>query len=342
MEKSNKNRQRFSLVLGLTVSLFFLWVGFRGLDVEELWNTIQHINFGWIFLAIPVYFFATYILTWRWWYLLRSVKPISANELFPIVLIGYMANNLLPFRLGEIMRAYVLKRRDQVPIAPTLTTIFVERIFDGITMLVLIFIALLFIDFEEDTLRTVIFATTPLFFGALGVFFWLAIHPERTTRLVQWLTERLLPATLQEKIQELVASFLDGLKGLRSPRALAGIIFFSIASWTVESSTYWIVMQAFDFKVSFYVLLLVVGFGNLSTILPSTAGYIGTFHAVAILTLTAFDIDRTAAGSYAIVMHATLWLPITLAGFITLIQFGFKWQDFQQAQQAVNEEEHHT
>ena len=98
-------------------------------------------------------------------------------------------------------------------------------------------------------------------------------------------------------------------------------------------------MHAFDFKVSFSVLLLVVGFGNLSTILPSTSGYIGTFHAVAILTLVAFNVDRVDAGSYAIVMHATLWLPITVAGLMFLIRMGFHWSDFQTAQDVVHQAE---
>lgn len=339
MEKTNNNRQRLSFLIGLSGSLFFLWLGFRGLDLDALWTTIRQIDVTWVVVAVPIYFIAIYILTWRWWYLLRAVKDVSPNRLYPVVVIGYMANNLLPFRLGEIMRAYILKQRDQVAIPPTLTTIFVERVFDGLTMLTLIFVALLFVDFEENTLRTVIFLTTPLFFGALALFFWLALHPASTRHLVEWLTHRFLPSSLHEKVLSIVESFLTGLHGLKSPRALAGIIIFSIASWTVESSTYWIVMQAFDFEVSFYVLLLVVGFGNLSTILPSTAGYIGTFHAVAILTLSAFDVDRTDAGSYAIVMHATLWLPITLAGLLTLITIGFKWGDIRRAQQVVQKAE---
>lgn len=316
-----------------------MWLGFRGLDLNELWSTIREIQAVWLLLAVPVYFVAVYILTWRWWYLLRSVRDIHPNRLYPVVIVGYMANNLLPFRLGEVLRAYVLKRRDDVPIPPTLTTILVERIFDGLTMLTLIFVALLFVDFEEQTLRTVILVATPLFFVALGIFFWLASNPDIARGLVQWLVNRFVPGGLRDKVIQLSDDFLSGLEGLRSRQALAGIIFNSVASWTIESSTYWIVMQAFDFDVSFSVLLLVVGFGNLSTILPSTAGYIGTFHAVAILTLTAFDVDRTDAGSYAIVMHATLWLPITLAGLFALINMGFNWQDINRAQDVVQQAE---
>ncbi|PJF42401.1 MAG: TIGR00374 family protein [Phototrophicales bacterium] len=339
MNTTITKRQRFSLILGLVVSLFFLWIGFRGLDFDELIHTLQQINLNWIGVAVPVYFAATYLITWRWWYLVRTIRPISVNRLFPVVLIGYMANNLLPLRLGEIMRAYVLRRRDNIPIPPTLTTILVERVFDGLTMLTFIFVALLFLDFEEPTLRTVIVFTTPLFFGALIVFFVLAAKPHYTRQLVTKIAQRFLPEIISQKVIHLSDEFLSGLEGLRTWQGLIGIIIGSLLSWGVESTTYWLVMKAFGFEVSFFVLLLVIGFGNLSTILPSTAGYIGTFHAVAILTLVAFGVDRTLAGSYAIVMHATLWLPITIVGFFTLVTLGFNWRDFSTAQVVVQEAE---
>lgn len=339
--KTKTFQQRSSLVVGLAVSIFFLWLGFRGLDFGEIWDTLREVNFGWIALGVPVYFVAVYILAWRWHYLLAPIKPLHPHRLFPIVVIGYMANNLLPLRLGEVMRAYVLKRRDHVPIVPTLTTILIERVFDGLVMLAFILSALLFVDFEEPTLRKVILLATPLFFGALLVFFWLAMSPEVARRWYSAIIQRFIPnAGLREKILGLADELMRGFASLRSWRALGLVVFYSVLSWSIEASIYWIVMQAFQFEVSFYVLMLVIGFGNLSTILPSTAGYVGTFHAVAILTLVAFDVDRTIAGSYAILMHATLWLPITVAGLVYLLRLGLSWSDFQAAQEVVREDSH--
>jgi uncharacterized protein (TIRG00374 family) len=205
--------------------------------------------------------------------------------------------------------------------------------------LTFIFTALLFVDLQSDALDTVILVTTPLFFGALLVFFWLASQPNLTRRLSAYLIRMLLPWRFRQRALNLVEHFLSGLEALRSGRALALAIFFAVWSWTTEASTYWIVMQAFEFRVSFFVLLLVVGFGNLATILPSTAGYIGTFHAAAIVTLTAFGVPKAVAASYALVMHATLWLPITLAGLFYLLRLGLRWSDFQQAQVVVRDAE---
>lgn len=331
-------KQRISLILGFLSSLFFLWLGFRGLAFGEIWDALTDINPIWVLISFPVYFLAIYVLTWRWWYLFRPIKNVHPNRLYPVVLIGYMANNLLPFRLGEILRAYVLKKRENVNIAPTLSTIFIERVFDGMTMLAFIFTALFFIDFDEPALQTVIYLTTPLFFGALVMFFVLAANPETATRVYTWLINKFAPGALRPKLLEIVGELMSGLSALRSGRALFLTVLTSFLSWTLESSTYFIVMQAFDFEVNFFVLLLVVGFGNLSTILPSTAGYVGTFHAVAILTLTTFGVDRLQAGSYAIVMHATLWLPMTISGFIYLVKFGFGWRDIKAAQDVADEQ----
>ncbi|MBI5930100.1 MAG: flippase-like domain-containing protein [Chloroflexi bacterium] len=332
-----------SLLIGLVFSLFFLWLGFRNLKFDDLWDILRDINPLWLLLTVPVYGIATYLISWRWYALLRPVKDVPPRRLFKIVYIGYMANNLLPFRLGEVMRAYVLKRHDDVPIPPTLTTILIERIFDGLTMLTFIFTALLFAgDKIGTTLRTVVAVTTPLFFVALLVFLALAAAPDLARKIYTPIISTLLPSGLRQKVLALMEHFLSGLEALRSGRALVGVVVFSFASWAVEASTYWIVMHAFDFQVSFFVMLLVIGFSTLTTVLPSTSGYVGTFHAAAILTLTAFDVPRVDAASFALVIHATLWIQATLIGFIYLAREGLHWSDFGRAQTEVEQAEHQT
>ena len=96
--------------LGVVVSAIFLIVGFQGLDLGQLWAVIRTIEVGWLLIAAAVYFLAAYIITWRWYYLLRPVQDVPANRLFPLVIVGYMGNNVYPFRAGEVLRSYVLRR----------------------------------------------------------------------------------------------------------------------------------------------------------------------------------------------------------------------------------------
>lgn len=326
-------RRWLTFALGILFSAFFAWLGFRGLNVEELFQTLEKLQMGWLGLAVLVYFLAAYLITWRWHYVLFPVKDIHPNQLFSVVVIGYMGNNIYPARIGELIRAYFLKRNENIPYAPTLATILVERIFDGLVMLTFIILALVFVEFDEPIVQQVFQIIAPLFFGALGVFFFLALRPQLAERVYTWGIRQFIPLRFQDKLVEVVKKFMEGLHSLSQPRLLAATIFFSWASWTVEASTYWIVLNAFDFRVSFWVLGLVMGLANLTTILPSTPGYVGTFHGVTILTLTAFNVSQENAGAYAIVMHLVLWLPITLVGFMFLLREGLSFRELGQVSQ---------
>ncbi len=332
-------RRWLTFTLGLGISAFFVWLGLRALNRDLLLKTIQSIDAGWLGVAAVVYFLATYILAWRWYYLLRPVKPVHPNRLFPIVVIGYMGNNIYPARIGELVRAYILKHAEQIDYAPSLATILVERIFDGLVLLSFILMALLFVDFEEPALQTAIYITAPLFVGALLIFSVLALRPETTRRVYTTIITWLIPAAaLQEKLLHLAEHFMKGLETLRTPRLLLLTWISSLASWTVEASTYWIVLHAFNFTVTFWVLMLAMGFANLTTIIPSAPGYIGSFHLAVGVTLTAFGVSKEDAGAYAVVMHLVLWLPVTLVGFLYFIRMGMRWSDFDKATRYVESE----
>lgn len=335
-------RRWLTLLLGFGVSAFFAWLGFRNLNFSELFDILKDINLLWLAAAAVVYFGATYVRVWRWHFLLEPIKPIPPRRLFSTVVIGYMGNNIYPARIGEFVRAYLLKRNEQIPYVPTLATILVERVFDGLVMLTFIFTALLFVSFDEPLLKTIIQVTAPLFFGALLVFIGLVLRPDRTRQLYIWGINRFVPSALREKILDLADKFLHGLSALRNPRLLALTGFTSLLSWIIEAGTYWLVLQAFDADVSFWVLMLVIGFTNLTTILPSTPGYVGTFHGVVVLTLEAFKVAGEQAGAYAIVVHMVVWLPITVVGLGLLGRTGLSWRDLGQATEQVEEESEAT
>jgi hypothetical protein len=300
-----------------------------------VWDGVQHARIGWLVPGIAVYFLAVWGRTWRWHYLLRTLKPIPLRRLFPIVVIGYMGNNVYPFRAGEVIRAYVLKRNENVNITASLATIIVERIFDGLVMLIFVFVALPFADFKEGWLQDVIFYSTLLFWGAFLVFLVMALNPERTRRLYTGLFERLLPDKLGHIALKLADHFMLGLENLRHPRDLVMILVSSIFIWLTETTKYWFVMHAFDFEVSFFVLMVMTAVVNLATTLPSSPGYVGTFDTPGIETLKAYGVSEAMAASYTIVLHAALWLPITLLGFYYLYREGLSWKDFRRAREVV-------
>jgi uncharacterized protein (TIRG00374 family) len=327
-------RRWILLALGVAVSAVFLYKALSGLELREVWLDLQGARYFWLIPGVAVYFVAVWARTWRWHYLLRPLKRIRLDELFPVVVIGYMGNNVYPFRAGEVIRAWVLRRNQEVSISASLATIIVERIFDGLVMLIFVFLALPFAPIPAPFDQIVIWMTL-LFFGALGGFFALAMSPELARRIYTRLIERFVPDRLRGATLGLADRFMDGLASLRSPRDMAMTLLSSLLIWFTETTKYWFVMHAFDFQVSFFVLMLMTAVVNLATTLPSSPGYVGTFDEPGIEILKAFGVEANVAGAYTLVLHAALWLPITLLGFYYMARQGVGWRDFAHAREAV-------
>jgi uncharacterized protein (TIRG00374 family) len=288
---------------------------------------LQQGNYLWLIPSVAVYFLAVLVRTWRWDYLLRPLKRIPVGRLFPVVVIGYMGNNIFPWRVGELLRAYVLKRNEQVSISSSLATIVVERIFDGLVMLLFVFVALPTAPFLSDALRFTVIVGSLVFFGALVVFLLLATRPATAARLYTPVINHLLPKRYGVKVHGFLDRFLLGLSALRDFQHVLMIFLTSVLIWLLETVKYWFVMHAFNLELSFFTLMLMNGVVNLVTTLPAAPGYIGTFDASGIWVLEAFGVAKSRAAAYTLVLHAALWLPITLLGFYYMIRAGLRWGD---------------
>jgi uncharacterized protein (TIRG00374 family) len=335
----NKALTRWQLWLGILVSAAFLWLALRGLKLDDVWQALQVGNYWWLIPSVGVYFLAVWARTWRWHYMLLPLKNISLRRLFPVVVIGYMGNNVYPFRAGEVLRSYVLRRQEEVSMSASLATVVVERVFDGLVMLIFVFAALPLAPLPNDNIRTVVIAASGVFFAALLLFFALAAMPERALRFAEIISNAFVPERLRQPMLDITARFLDGLASLRSFRGVLMIFGTSLVIWLLETVKYWFIMQAFPFEVSFFALMLMNGVVNLATTLPSAPGYIGTFDAPGIAVLEMYGVEVAVATAYTLVLHAALWLPITLLGIYYMIRFGLGWSDFDRATRRISQGE---
>ncbi len=322
--------KRWRFWLGIVISVAFLYFALHNLRLGEVWQEARTAKLGWIVPGVLVYFFGVWARTWRWDYLLRPMKRIPLRRLFPVVVIGYMGNNVYPARAGELIRAYVLRRREGVSISGSLATIIVERVFDGLVMLLFVFIGLPFFPMPS-WLQMMVIAMSLLFFGALIVFVLLAVKVDWAEWAYTWIIDRLVPERFQESVRGFAERFLIGLHSLRSGRDVLMLFLTSVIIWLAETVKYWFVMHAFNFTVPFWVLMLMNGIVNLATTIPSSPGYVGTFDAPGIEILSTFGIQRSLAASYTLVLHAALWLPITLLGLFYMSRESVSWRDFGQA-----------
>jgi uncharacterized protein (TIRG00374 family) len=325
--------KRRHLWLGIGISAVFLWRALAGLNLQSVSRHMGDANYIWLLPSVTVYFIAVWVRTWRWDYMLRPLKHIAVRRLFPVVVIGYMGNNVYPFRAGELLRSYVLFRREAVAVSASLATVVVERVFDGLVMLVFVFVALPFapLPANAEWLQTTVNWASVAFFAALLLFFGLAARPEGAYRLAETLFQKLLPDRLSGPLLDFTQRFLGGLESLRSFRNVVMIFLTSIIIWLLETVKYWFVMHAFDFSVSFFTLMLMNGIVNLATTLPSAPGYVGTFDGPGIRTLVLYGVEENIAGAYTLVLHAALWLPVTLLGAYYMLREGLGWSDFSRA-----------
>lgn len=326
--------------LGVLISILFIWLALRGLHLEDFWNAVQKANYIWLIPGIGVYFIGVWIRAWRWHYLLGPIKKIPTKTMFPITTIGYMGNNIYPARAGEVLRAVILKRKEGVSVSASLATIIVERIFDGVVML-----AFVFVNLSElakltgasgfvGNIQQVAVIGTGVFLGALVLFLLAAMFPHTTMKVSLWALRIFVPQRFHTRLISITNKFLDGLASLRSPFNVLMVFFTSVIIWLLETGKYWFVMQAFDFNVSFFALMLMNGIVNLATTIPSAPGYIGTFDAPGIAVLTAYGVDQATAAGYTLTLHVALWLPITMLGAYYLAREGIKWSDSLRAETA--------
>lgn len=315
------NKQRIGVLLGLIVSVFFLWRAFAGLHPADVVAYLQQTNLILLIVGGLVYYLAMLVITFRWGFLLRSLANIPLRDLYQLVSIGYMGNNVYPFRSGEALRIVLLNRAYKVPLGRLTTTVLVERVFDGIVMLTFVLVPLLFIENTSPEIRTVATFASPIFFGALAVFLIMAMQP-RLMRMLVDLIARFLPGKLAEIVHKLSDEIIAGLEGLRTPRDLAGTVIASYVSWMIEASVYWITAQAFGLSVTYPMMLMVVGVVNLAGLIPASPGQIGVYEYFASLVLISFGIPDARAKAFALLVHIVIWLPPTLLGFIFLARRG--------------------
>ncbi len=302
--------------LGVGGTALFLGLFFWRTDLRGLADALAQANYWWVVPAVAIWFLSAAVRSLRWHYLLRRLVRLSTATLYPIVIIGYMANNLLPLRTGELVRAYVLGERHKVSKMSTLGTIAVERVFDGVVLVAFLLLAGAMLGLSSE-LRGLAAGMALVFVLLLAVFVYVASSPHRAGRWVERLVG-LLPDALRQRAQGPLDSFLSGLQCLQSPFLVSLVLATSLGAWLLEALMYYLVGLAFDIDEGFVAYLMVAAAANLAITLPSASVGIGPFELLAKETLTFLGVGSAVAGAYAIALHGFLLLPVIVAGLVFL------------------------
>lgn len=320
-------RVRTALICLLTLGLlaFFL----RNADMGAVWAETRGARPGLLLAAIVITGLTYALRAFRWQYLLAPLGPTRFATAFRTTVIGFAASFLLPARAGEVIRPYLLARREGLPATAAFATVFLERLLDLVTVLVLFAVFVLTVDPVTLSGEPALLARVKVggvtaaaaSVGALLVLFVAAGHPERLGRLALRV-ERVLPGRAARTLAGLVESFTHGLAVLRQPGRLLVALLLSVPLWLSIALGIWLTTTAFHITLpymgSFLVMtLLVVG------VAVPTPGAVGGFHAAYQIGVQSFfgAPDDRAIGA-AILLHAISFLPVTALGLVFMAREG--------------------
>ncbi|HXE58707.1 MAG TPA: lysylphosphatidylglycerol synthase transmembrane domain-containing protein [Gemmatimonadales bacterium] len=305
--------------LGLVVSLALVAVILAKVDEEQVWRHLRDARPLPLVVAVILATIPFGLRVFRWRILLRADGggAIPYRPLWHAIAMGFTANNVLPLRAGEVVRTYAISRLAGVRFATAFSSVAVERVFDGMAVILLFAVGLFLSGLPAGTTiggvavasaatKAGIAVVAALLLAALVVGFphW----AERAVRAV-------VPASrLADRLVGLIEGVVHGLHVLRSPGRIAAVALWSLALWTVNGLSFYAAFFAFDIPVGVAGALLLQGLLIIGISLPSTPGYVGVFEGVVIAALAVYGISSERALSYALAYHVTTFLPITLLG----------------------------
>ncbi|HET9603045.1 MAG TPA: lysylphosphatidylglycerol synthase transmembrane domain-containing protein [Gemmatimonadales bacterium] len=330
-------RSWWALGAGVLIAGALLWWVLHDVNWPDLEAEIRAANPALILLAIAVAT-ATFPLRVIRWRLLLRAEDDSALPFAPLwhaVAIGFMANNILPFRIGELMRTWAASRLTRARFSASLSSVAVERVFDALTVISMLAVGLLLAGLPQGVelfgtpVTRLATASGVLVVVALLAAIAVVSFPAAAERLIR----RLPSEPLADRLVSLVEGIRHGLGVLRSPSRVSAVVAWSVVIWLVNALSFWIMMWAFRLPVGFAGVLLLQGVLVLGVAAPTTPGYVGVFEAVikAVLLLFAVSADRAVA--YAVTYHITTFLPIVLLGAWSLMRTSLSFATLRKAPQ---------
>ncbi|MFQ5646581.1 MAG: lysylphosphatidylglycerol synthase transmembrane domain-containing protein, partial [bacterium] len=261
-------KKKWHIWLGITISVVLLYFFLRKIDFVKVGAILTHVDFSLVILAAAMQMAAQLLRAERWRVLVHPVKDIKLGRMFAITMIGMMSNNLFPARLGELIKAYLLGHQEGISKSTSLATVVVERLFDGLTIAVFMIAIILFFPFPRvdsssslnpRSLWTICLLSSFFYVGVLLLLLFIKKRQDLLKRFFQVTIEKILPKkaeTFYNKLEDVIASFSEGLHFLHNKGVLLKITIQSIIMWLVIGLSFYLGFLAFGMKLSFFTAVL--------------------------------------------------------------------------------------
>jgi len=302
---------KWKLALGLALSAFFLALAFKSARLGDVVQALAHAEYWLMIPALALTVFAFAVRAVRWRFLLAGVRAIPFPPLFAGIMIGFMGNNLLPARLGELLRADSLGRSSGIRRSTALASVVVERILDIFFLLLLLGTILLLRPLSAQIRSW----GGRLLALALPVFLALILY-RAYPRQVLTVVNRGTPPRFRPRVASMAESFRDGLSAFTRAGSLFWAFVCSVIMWGCFALVVTLCLHAVHLRLPPEAGPVVMEVMAIGTMLPSAPGYIGTLQYSGKLALLQYGVDPSVALSFTFLYHASQWLPVTIIGLV--------------------------
>lgn len=327
-------------LLGAAVSVALLvWV-LKDVSFPEVIAQARNAHPGVLVLAVTIATTSFVLRIFRWRLILRDDHGRSLDHapLWHAIAVGFMANNLLPFRAGEVLRAFAINRLAPVRVSSALSSLVVERLFDGVAIVILLFVGLMTAGIPASTeiagVQVAAVGTrAALVLGALLLVCGVALA---LPRFAHGVVRALVPARgLADRLVVFYDGIRSGLGALASPGKITAVLVWSLGLWTFNAASFFLGYRAFDIAVGFGGALLQQSILILGIAAPSSPGYVGVFEGAIKAVLSLFGVDPARAVAFALTYHFTTFIPITALGLFSLLRTGMSLRSAQETTRAA-------
>lgn len=308
---------------GILVSLLCLYLVARAIDFRSLLGTLRHTNWPWLPPTFVILVGGMWARALRWRLLLNPLPGVRTSRLFHLLNISYLVNNISPFRLGDVLRAYLCAELERLSVVRALSTVVIERVADTLAIVCLLLALLPFIALPVHIVRPACGVGLAAL-GAASLLVILALRREGSLALFDRLSAR--SAFLRRTpLRKLLASAVNGLVALGSWRRAVGVLAWSFVIWLGTALQFYLVMQAAGLRLPFTAALTTLCLTTLGMVVPSSPGYLGVFEYITVVALSLFAVGREDALGYALILHGFSYGSLAILGLAALWSEGYSY-----------------
>jgi glycosyltransferase 2 family protein len=301
-----------------------LWLAVRKVSLSEVVAQVKAVEWKYLVLAFLIGIASHVFRAFRWEVILGDIKRIKFIRLFGINSVGFFFIHIFPFRLGEIIKPYLLKQKEGVRISTGLATVAIERVYDGLILVLMLIFGLIFANFKTQTIPyiniSINYLTTigALIFGLMFIFLILLVYREEfAVRIIKKILT-LFPKKIEERGIQLTRTFVQGLSSLPSIKSNFWIALHSVIIWLCAAAIMYLTFVSMKIDISWEASFVALGIISLGIMLPAPPGFIGNHQLFCQGALGLYGLSATIGLSYSIVVSAVNILGVFLLGFIFL------------------------